>query len=51
VFATRAAVKCDPFVRVMLMDPALEPLRYNSPVAAVASRGGLMRALGVSRAV
>ena len=46
----RAAVECDPFLPMMLMDPALEPLRYDRRIAAVLQQTGLARALGVSGA-
>jgi hypothetical protein len=46
----RAAVECDPFLPMMLMDPALEPLRYDPRIAAVLQQTGLGRALGVSGA-
>jgi serine/threonine protein kinase len=46
----RAAVECDPFLPMMLRDPALEPLRYHPRIAAVLQQTGLGRALGVSGA-
>jgi hypothetical protein len=46
----RAAVECDPFLPMMLMDPALEPLRYDPRIAAVFQQTGLGRTLGVSGA-
>jgi hypothetical protein len=46
----RAAVECDPFLPMMLMDPALEGLRYDPRIAAVLQQTGLVKALGVSGA-
>jgi TolB-like protein/tRNA A-37 threonylcarbamoyl transferase component Bud32 len=46
----RAAVESDPFLPMMLMDPALEPLRYEPRVTAVLQQTGLVRPLGVSGA-
>lgn len=46
----RAASEWDPFLPIMLMDPALEPLRREPRIASVLQRTGLVRQLGVSGA-